>query len=341
MTKTLRKTWLVSLLILILVLSGCAAPTPQATQPAATQPPAQATTAPTAAVDDEVVIAFSGASLLDNFQIQLFEGLKDRADELGVTLIHIENGNDPVKQASDIEDLLVQDIDALLVTAANADAIVPAIDAAVAAGIPVFTIDSASNSDKVLNHSGNDLFCIGYRSIEYLAEQIGGSGKVLHINGVAGMAIVTWNTDGVNAFMAENPDIELVLTGYADWDPARALAITEDVLTNHPDLKGIYVISEVMTGGVIQGLAAQDLTDEIKVMSGGFAPESQAWLANGDIVAAFEWSSFTGAQAQMQRMYDYVVNGTEPPVFSAWPVSARLPDGGTFELDCPIGDWTP
>jgi ribose transport system substrate-binding protein len=177
--------------------------------------------------------------------------------------------------------------------------------------------------------------------MEYLADEIGGSGKVLHINGFAGMALVTWNDDGVNAYLAENPDIEKVMTGYADWDPARALAITEDILLTHPDLEGIYVISEVMTGGVIQALAAQDLTDDIKVMSGGFAPESQGWLENGEIVAAFEWSSYTGAQAQMQRMYDYLANGTEPPPFSAWPVTAHPAEGDTFELDCPIGDWTP
>jgi ribose transport system substrate-binding protein len=290
---------------------------------------------------EPVVIGWSGAPLLDDFQIQLFNGFKEKADALGMTVIHIEHNNDPVKQAADIEDLLTQNVDALLIAAANADAIVPSIDAAVALGIPVFSIDNAANSDKVLNHSGNDLYCIGYRSMETLADQVGGSGKLLHINGFAGMALVTWNDDGVGAYLAENPGVELVMTGYADWDPARALAITEDVLASNPDLAGIYVISEVMTGGVVQALAAQGLTDTIPVMSGGFAPESQQWLANGEIVAAFEWSSFSGAQDQAQRMYDYLVGGVEPPPFSPWPVTAHPSTGDTWQLDCPIGDWQP
>lgn len=327
------------LLLIALLAAGCSP-----AQPAATPAPAAtATTAPqpTEAPAEAFTVAFSGAPLLDDFQIQLFKGLEDKANELGVTLIHIEHGNDPVKQASDIEDLLAQDIDALLIAAANADAVAPAIDKAAAMGIPVFSIDNAANSDKVLNHSGNDLYCIGYRSVEYLAEQIGGSGKILHINGFAGMALVTWNDDGVKQYLSEHPEVESVMTGYADWDPAKAQSITEDVLSSNPDLKGIYVISEVMTGGVVQALKAQNLTDQIKVISGGFAPESQQWLANGEIVAAFEWSSYSGAQAQMQQIYDYLKNGTEPKPFSPWPVTVHPAEGATWQLECPIGDWQP
>jgi ribose transport system substrate-binding protein len=319
MNKSLAKSLLVGLLLIALFLSGCAAP----------------------AEDEEIVVGWSGAPLLDDFQIQLFDGVKSKADELGVTIVHIEHDNDPVKQASDIEDLLAQDIDVLLIAAASADAVVPSVDAAVEKGIPVFSIDNAANSDKVLNHSGNDLYCIGYRSMEHLVDQIGGSGKVLHITGFAGMALVVWNDDGVQAYLEEAPDVEFIMTGYADWDPAKALAITEDVLTTHPDLAGIYVISEVMTQGPIQALEAQGLTGKVKVMSGGFAPESQEWLANGEIIAAFEWSSYAGGQEQMQRIYDYLVNDVEPAPFAAWPVTAHPAEGDTWQLDCPIGDWAP
>jgi ribose transport system substrate-binding protein len=155
------------------------------------------------------------------------------------------------------------------------------------------------------------------------------------------MAIVTWNTDGVEAFVAENPGIELVQTAYANWDPAQALAATEDMLLAHPDLAGVYVISEVMTQGVIQALEAQGLSDQVKIISGGYAPESQEWLANGEIIAAFEWSSYAGGQAQMQRIYDHLKDGTEPPGFSALVVYVHTPDGEPFEIDCPIGDWSP
>jgi ribose transport system substrate-binding protein len=316
---------IISLLLIALLATGCTAPTPT----------------PEAAADRELVVGWSGAPLLDDFQFQLRDGIMGKAEELGVRVIHIEHDNDPTKQASDIEDLLAQNVDALLIAAANADAVVPSIDQAVERGVPVFTIDNAANSDKVLSHNGNDLFCIGYRSMEYLADQIGGEGKVLHINGFAGMALVEWNDDGVQAYLAENPGIDLVMTGYADWDPARALAITEDVLQVHPDLEGIYVIAEIMTPGPVQALRAMGLTDQVKLMSGGFAPESQELLESGGIIAALEWSAEGGAAEHMQSIYDYLVNGEQPPVFSPFPVYGHSADGETWQLSCPIGDWQP
>lgn len=319
MKKYLPKILMLGFLLSALLLAGCAQ----------------------AAEDDEIKVGWSGAPLLDDFQWQVFDGVKERADELGVTLVHIEHDNDPVKQADDIEDLLAQDIDALLIAAADADAVVPSIDKAVEQGVPVFSIDNAANSDKVLSHSGNDLMCIGYRSMEYLADQLGGEGKVLHINGFAGMALVAWNDDGVQAYLAENPDIDLVMSAYADWDPAKALAITEDMLLTHPDLAGIYILSEVMTQGPIQALEAQGLTGEVKVMSGGYGAESQEWLANKEIIGTFEWFSKAGAANQLQAIYDYLVDGKEPAPFVAWPVTAHPVEGDTWDVDCPIGDWAP
>lgn len=340
MSKQFLKYLALSMLLIALVVSGCATP-PEQTQPAETAAPTEEVAPTEPEAEEAPVLGWSGAPLLDDFQFQLRDGIMGKAEELGVKVIHIEHDNDPVKQASDIEDLLAQGVDALLIAAANADAVVPSIDQAVASGVPVFTIDNAANSDDVISHNGNDLYCIGYRSMEYLADQIGGAGKILHINGFAGMALVEWNEDGVQAFLAENPDIELVMSGYADWDPAKALAITEDVLLTHPDLDGIYVIAEIMTPGPVQALKAMNLTDQVKVMSGGFAPESQELLENGEIIAALEWSAVGGAEQHMQAIYDYLVNGVEPPKFSPFPVTGHAADGSTWQLDCPIGDWQP
>ncbi len=178
--------------------------------------------------------------------------MQEKATELGVKIVMLESDWDAVKQAADIEDFLAQGVDALIVNAADKDGVIPSIEKANAQGVPVFTIDSAAAGGEVLSHSGNDLYCIGYRSMEYLSEQLGGSGQVLHVNGVPGLMIVTWNDDGVKKFVTENPDIELVQQAYGEWDQAKAMAITEDALTANPDLAGVYIISELMTGGVIQ-----------------------------------------------------------------------------------------
>lgn len=327
----------VGLVLVGLLLAGCATPAAPAVAP--TQPPAPPTAAPTE--PKQLFVGYSGPTQLDHFQIVLWQGMQERANELGVKVVMLESGWDAVKQAADIEDLLAQGVDALIVNAADADGVIPSIEKANAQGVPVFTIDSAANGGEVLNHSGNDLYCIGYRSMEYLAEQLGGKGKVLHVSGVPGLMIVTWNDDSVTQFVSENPDIELVQTAYGEWDQAKALAITEDALTAHPDLAGVYVISESMTGGVIQALAAAGLTDKVKVMNGGYGPESQQWLRDGKTIATMEWASKDGAAELMQRIYDYLTEGTVPPAWSPWPVLLHTQDGQTKQVDCPIPGWTP
>lgn len=342
MNKSLLMKLAIGLIIALLVLSGCAAPVAEAPaepeEPAVEEPAEPEEPAPE---DEQLFVGYAGPTQLDFFQIVLWEGMQEKAEELGVKVVMLESDWDVVKQAADVEDFLTQGVDALIVNAADADGSIPAVELANAEGVPVFTIDSSVNGGEVLSHSGNDLYCIGVRSMEYLADQVGGSGKVLHMNGVPGLQIVAWNDDGVNDFIADNPDFELVQQAYGEWDQAKAQAITEDVLVAHPDLAGVYIISESMTGGVIQAVAAAGLGDQVKIMSGGYGPESQEWLADGKTIATMEWASKQGASDLMQYIYDYVTTGAEPPRWSPWPITMYTEDGGSSPVDCPIEGWTP
>lgn len=327
-----------SMVLMAFIVASCAAP---ATTPVAepTQAPGEAPAETPAA--EPLFVGYSGPTQLDNFQIVLWEGMREKAAELGIRVVMLESDWDVVRQAADIEDFLAQGVDALIVNAADADGVIPSIRKANEAGVPVFTIDSAAAGGEVLSHSGNDLFCIGYRSMEYLAEKLGGSGKVLHVNGVPGLMIVTWNDAGVDRFVAEHPSIQLINHVYGEWDQAKAMALTEDAITAHPDLAGIYVISESMTGGVIQALAAAGLSDKVLVMNGGYGPESQQWLAEGKTIATMEWASKQGAAELMQRVYDYLTKGTIPPAWSPWPVLMHTLEGETIQVSCPIEGWSP
>jgi ribose transport system substrate-binding protein len=345
----MKKLWvervMVSLVAAAFLLAGCATPAtevaPEPTQAPVVQPTEAPVVQPTETPAKQLFVGYSGPTQLDNFQIVLWQGMQEKAAELGVKVVMLESNWDVVQQAADIEDFLAQGVDALIVNAADKDGVIPSIQKANAAGVPVFTIDSAAAGGEVLSHSGNDLYCIGYRSMEYLAKQLGGSGKVLHVNGVPGLMIVTWNDGGVDAFVAEHPDIKLVNHVYGEWDQAKAMAFTEDALTANPDLAGIYVISESMTGGVIQALAAAGLTDKVKVMNGGYGEESQQWLKDGKTIATMEWASKDGAAELMQRVYDYLTKGTMPPKWSPWPVLLHTQAGDTVQVDCPIAGWTP
>ncbi len=331
---------LCGLLSIIFIISGCASPATPTTPAAVAPTQAPPTSAPV--TQKQFVLGWSGPQVLDQFQIDVDKGFSDGAAALGMKLIHIENNNDPAKQASDIEDLLSQKIDALLIGAANADAIIPSIQKANALGIPVFTEDQGSNGGEVIAHFGNDNYCLGVRSMEYLASIIGDSGKVMHITGPAGTLIVNWNTDAAKLALKSFPNVTLVDQVYADWDPAKAQAFVEDNLTKNPDLNGIYVHSECMTSGVLQALKAQNLIGKVKIVQGGWSSDSQLWYDQQEVQGTVEYDAVTGAMNSAKVIYDYLANGTKPAAFfTSWPLKMHNEDGTTTMLQCPVGDWDP
>lgn len=316
------------LVVFGVILASCTTPTEAPTEVPTEVPPKQ------------IVIGWSGPSLLDPYQVDLKDGVFEEASELGIEVIHYEHGYDAAKQAADIEDLITQGVDFILVGAGDADAVISSIEKVNAANIPVMTLDQGANGGELLGHSGNDNYCMGYRSMEYLAELLGGSGEVLHITGMPGMQLVQWNADAVRSVVEQNSGMDLAFQGFADWDQAKALAITEDTLTAHPDLAGIYVHSSVMSGGVLQALKARDLIGEVTVISGAWDEMTQDQMNDGEILGTIEYSPYEGGRLSVRTAHNYLVNDTVPEQWVPWPLVFHTPDG-TWDVECPIGDWKP
>jgi ABC-type sugar transport system substrate-binding protein len=237
--------------------------------------------------------------------------------------------------------MIAQGVDALILQARDADAIVTSIQEADAAHIPVFMVDQGANGGDFISLGGNDNYCMGYRGMETLLQLLGGKGKVMHLTGTPGTLIVTWNAAAVMQTMVAYPGATLVHQSYANWKADEALRDVEDVLTVYPDLAGIYVHSEVMTPGVVQALKAHDLVGKVLVVSGGTDPESLQELKNNEIQATVSWDSYAGAQRTLQAAYDYMTKGIVPPRWNPWVIYMNYADGRKVPIDCPVPGWDP
>lgn len=338
-----------AILTMAIVVAACAqAPqatsvAPQATsvapQPTETPPPTEATQ-PTEA-QKQIVIGYSMPQLIDKFQTDLKDGLVDEAKDLGVILLLIDSENKPEKQAADMEDLITLKVDLILVAPFDADAIVPSVLKANEAGIPVMTIDRGSNGGEILSHSALDNYCFAYRGIEYASSLLKEpGGKILVLEGTAGMTVVNWNTQGAEKAIGDF-GLESVGILNADWDTAKGLAITEDTLTNHPDLAIVYCGYDSMCQGAVQALRARGLAGKVIVVGGGYTEESIAALASGEMRGDLEFKNYEGARKTLRAAYDYLVNGTQPSTWTAWPLVMHTFDGKEYEIECPIEGWTP
>ena len=134
------------------------------------------------------------------FTIEMSDAVKAKAAELGVDLTVNDGGQDPAKQASQVETAVTQGVSCIVIEPASVDGLVPAIEAATKAGIPVVVVnqkiskpEAASSFVGVSNVEG------GVLEMKTAAEDMGGKGNVAFLLGPMGSDARNWPDRGLQS----------------------------------------------------------------------------------------------------------------------------------------------
>jgi len=210
-------------------------------------------------------------STLNNpFFVTLKDGAEEKAKELGVELVIYDAQDDSAKMTSSMEDLIQKKVGGILVNPTDADAVVPSILKANAAGIPVFTIDRGATSGEVVTHIASDNVAGGKMAGEFLAEKIGGKGKVVELVGIPGTSAARDRGKGFHEAMEGYPGIKIVASQAADFNRDRGLAVFENILAHNDEMVlGAIAAAEAAgrKGIVFVGFDAVD--DAVKAVKDG------------------------------------------------------------------------
>jgi ribose transport system substrate-binding protein len=235
-----------------------------------------------------ILVGYSAAGLIDDLQITWSEGVKDAIESAGGTVIIVDSQNDISKQIADIEDLLAQEIDYLVVNPVDEAGIVPAVEAANAANVPVITIDRGAGGGVVATHVGFDNYKAGYDAGIYIADQNDGTGKVAQLEGQAGTSVARERGQGFRDAIAEYPDMEIVFEQPTDWSTSLGLSATEDLLTAHPDVVGIWAHSDDIIMGAVEALENAGLQDQVITVGMGMFGGGPESILEGKLDASWE-----------------------------------------------------
>jgi ribose transport system substrate-binding protein len=209
----------------------------------------------------------------------LEEGLREEAAARRLDVVVVACEMDPAKQASQIEDFVAQRVAAIIAAPCDSSAIGPHLAGPERAGIPVFTADIAAASGKVVAHVASDNVQGGRLAAQTLAHLIGGKGKVLVIDHPT-VASVQDRVRGFQEEMNRQPDIDIVGYPSSDGQRARAMAVMEDMLQAHPDIKGVFGINDDSALGAVAVLEAAGRKDVV-VVGYDATPEAQAAIKSG------------------------------------------------------------
>jgi len=154
-----------------------------------------------------------------------------------VTVIH--HDTDAAGQLTDIRDLIAKDVDAIIINPNDPDALNPAIDEAIKAGIKVVAIDAFVTAKGAYNLS-NDQVQYAYLGAKALFEQMGKKGAVVYMRGIAGHPADTDRDTGFKKALAEYPDITVAKEVVTKWDPATAVSQINDIMSSGVPFDGVW-----------------------------------------------------------------------------------------------------
>ena len=234
-----------------------------------------------------------------------------------------------------IEAAVIQEYDAIATIAGDAG-LVPFIDQATAAGIPVATFNSETDAENSrLFFVGADLYLQGETAADAMAEAIGGEGKVGIITGFFAVEAHELRRQGfVDKLTADYPNIEIIAEVENTDQGDIAYTQAQDFMTAHPDLKGIYVTA----GGPFGAAAAVEdagKAGEVHVISFDFVNETMEFVEKGVIYATIGQNPFAQGHDPAVRLFNYIVAGEVP-------CGARLvTDASVVTKDNISEFWTP
>ena len=241
--KNKKLVLLVTILITIAsMIAACGAPQtePPATEPPATEAPATeapATEAPTEAPATEApateapaaegapfTIGISNPFISSEYRTQMIEELitvnQEYMDQGLTTELVIESADtDVAGQIQQLQNLIAQDVDAILVNPGDVSGLNATLQEALDAGIIVISVDQELNVPDVYN-VGIDQKEWAKTSAQWLAEKLGGEGDIVQIEGFPGHPANVARMEGVAEVFAEFPGINVLATETGRWDEA-------------------------------------------------------------------------------------------------------------------------
>ncbi len=171
------------------------------------------------------------------------------------------------KQVSDVEDLMVKGIQALVILAHDSAPLTPVVARAASKGIYIVSVDRGLTKPVENVYIAGDNPGLGRVSAEWMAKQLGGKGKLVVLEGIPCVI----NSERVNAFkeaLQKYPGIAILDSQPAYWQTQKGLEIMENYLQKHPQIDAVWAQDDDVLKGVLQAYRESGRKD-IKVFLGG------------------------------------------------------------------------
>jgi ribose transport system substrate-binding protein len=260
-------------LVASLALAGCGKSTPEAK-------PARG------------IIAASLLTLQNPFFKVIGDNITAEAQKQGYETLIVSADNDVARQSNQVKDFIVKKAAAIILSPADSKAIVPVIQEANAAGIPVFTVDVPCQEPgvKIITQVATDNFDGGRQAARAMIEALAGKGGKIGVLDLKQVESCILRVKGFKEVLAEHnasspAKIEIVSELDGGGAKDKGYKAAEDMLQAHPDMVGIFAINDPSALGARGALEKAGRADQVVIIGFDGQPEGKQAIRDGKIYA--------------------------------------------------------
>lgn len=244
---------------------------------------------------EKKVIALITKAMDSEFWLVLADGARSAAAEHPDYELVIASPDREInvdQQVSILENQIRRGVKVLLVDPAGTAQVNSTLEQAVSRGIPVILIDTDASFAKKSAYIGTDNAKGGSLAAKGMVEAIGTTGEVALISGVPGNESQDARAKGFLDEIAKTPGIKIVAQQPGNSERQLGLTVMENMLTAHPNIKGVFATNDQMALGAMEAVEARKLRGKIALIGFDATREAANAILEGKL---------TGSVAQSPR----------------------------------------
>jgi rhamnose transport system substrate-binding protein len=226
----------------------------------------------------------------------------------------------PASQIPAIQAAISKGANVLIVSATDPTALCPTLNAAMKRGITVITYDSDAPTCRNLFINQASTQEIGASEVDVIAKEIGSSGQIAIVSATASATNQNAWIGYMKQELSKYPNVKLVSTVYGNDDPTTATQVTQGLLQQYPNLKGIISPTTVGIAAAAAVLDTSKYRGKVLLTGLGTPLELKKYVADGTIKEFVLWNPANLGYLAAYAAVEYAsgnLNGSQGQTFTA------------------------
>ena len=245
----------------------------------------------------DLVIMTSLPSMEFPFFVHMQKQLDQEAQSIGgIKILSADGQNRVPKQTADVESAIIQGVDGIIISPIDVNAMAPALQQAIDAGIPVVTVDRyVGGVPGIYAHVGADNVKGGEAQARLIMERFPNGATIVNLQGQPGASPAIDRNKGLHNILDGKSKYKIVAEQTANWSRDQGMSVTENILvglSSPPDV--INGANDDMALGAMEAVKARGLN--VKILGFDALPEAIAAVRDGSLMATVE--QFPGGQSK-------------------------------------------